>query len=94
MWDLSSKPGREPRPPAVEVQSLTPWTTGEVPIFKKILFEFICRYYLWLSWVFVLPWPFFWLQRAEASLQLQGSGLSLPWLCLLWSTGSRAHGLR
>ena len=31
MWDLVPQPGIEPRPPALGVQSLTHWTTREVP---------------------------------------------------------------
>ena len=31
MWDLVPSPGIEPRPPALGVQSLSHWTTKEVP---------------------------------------------------------------
>ena len=31
IWGLFPQPGIEPSPPALEVQSLGPWTTGEVP---------------------------------------------------------------
>ena len=31
MWDLVSWPGTKPRPPALRVWSLSPWTTREVP---------------------------------------------------------------
>ena len=35
MWDLVPWPGIEPRPPALGVQSLSHWTTREVPCFFK-----------------------------------------------------------
>ena len=31
MWDVSSRPGIEPAPPALEAQSLNHWTTREDP---------------------------------------------------------------
>ena len=31
IWGLFPRPGIKPSPPALEVQSLGPWTTGEVP---------------------------------------------------------------
>ena len=31
MWDLVTRPGIEPRPPALGARSLTHWTTREVP---------------------------------------------------------------
>lgn len=31
-WDLSSQPGTEPTPTAVQVRSLNPWTTREAPL--------------------------------------------------------------
>ena len=33
MWDLVPWPGIEPRPPALGAQSLSHWTTREVPVF-------------------------------------------------------------
>ena len=33
MWELVPSPGTEPRPPSLGAQSLTHWTTREVPIF-------------------------------------------------------------
>ena len=33
MWNLVSQPGTEPRPPALGGQSLSHWTTREVPLF-------------------------------------------------------------
>ena len=33
MWDLSSRPGTEPVPPAVDAWSLNHWTAKEVPFF-------------------------------------------------------------
>ena len=35
MWDLAPWPGMEPGPPALGVQSLSHWTTGDVlqPVF-------------------------------------------------------------
>ena len=39
LWDLVSWPGLEPRPPALGVQSLSHWTTREVPVlFYPFLF--------------------------------------------------------
>ena len=35
MQDLSSQPGIEPRPPALEVQNLNHWTAREVTVFLK-----------------------------------------------------------
>ena len=31
MWGLVPRPGIEPAPPALEAQSLSHWTTGEIP---------------------------------------------------------------
>ena len=35
MQDLSSQPGIEPRPPALEVQNLNHWNAREVTVFFK-----------------------------------------------------------
>ena len=51
---------------------------------------FVC---LWLRWVFILH-GLSQLWRAGATLQLQCTGFSLQGLLWLWSTGSRARGLR
>ena len=32
MWDLSSQPGTEPAPTAMQARSLNPWTTREAPL--------------------------------------------------------------
>ena len=39
MWDLVPQPGMEPGPPALGAQSLSLWTTREVPerFFKKLV---------------------------------------------------------
>ena len=37
IWDLIPWPGMEPRPPALGAWSLSPWTTGEVPIALSLL---------------------------------------------------------
>ena len=37
MWDLVPQPGIQPRPPALGVQSLSHWTTREVP--ETVAFE-------------------------------------------------------
>ena len=37
MWDLVPQPGIQPRPPALGVQSLSHWTTREVP--ETLAFE-------------------------------------------------------
>ena len=40
LWDLVSWPGLESRPPALGVQSLSHWTTREVPVvFYPFLFS-------------------------------------------------------
>ena len=44
MWDLVPRPGIEPGPPALWAQSLTHWTTGEVP---KILLN---SFYPFIQW--------------------------------------------
>ena len=57
-WDLVPWPGSEPRPPALEAQSLSHWTTREVPLgdFLKIfiyLFYFTTLYWFChtLTWL-------------------------------------------
>ena len=35
MWDLVPQPGIEPRPPALEAQNLSHWTTRSPYNFKK-----------------------------------------------------------
>ena len=54
----------------------------KVFIFKKF-YPFV---YFWLHWVFVAA--------RRLSLAAASRGYSLWWLLLLWSTGSRAHGLQ
>ena len=49
--------------------------------------------HFWLCWVFVAAQTFLWLWRAGATLQPQGAGISLWWLLLLQSIGSKVHGL-
>ena len=46
--------------------------------------KFIHLFYFWLCWVFVAVWTF--------SLVVVSEGLSLQWLLLCLSTGSRASG--
>ena len=53
MRDLVPRPGIEPRPPALEVRSLTHWTTREVPFFfflkkkgRKEAVEFLATCFL------------------------------------------------
>ena len=43
MWDLVPGPGIQPGPPALEEQSLSHWTTREVPVF------YICSLFVLLS---------------------------------------------
>ena len=59
MWDLAPCPGIEPRPPALGAQSLSHWTTREVPKFiflhmdtDIILFTFLLFiYFICLLWL-------------------------------------------
>ena len=53
--------------------------------FKKKIILFILLIYFWLCGVFIVARAFLWLQC---------SGLSLQWLLLFQSTGSRAHRLQ
>ena len=46
---LVPRPGIEPLPPALGVQSLNYWTTREVPVPSAFIATFI---YFWLCWVF------------------------------------------
>ena len=55
---------------------------------KKIVSLFL------LCWVLVAVWAFLQLRRAGATLWSRGTGFSLQWLLLLWSTGSRVRRLR
>ena len=48
MWDLVPWPGIEPRPLALGVQSLSHWTTREVPFLGDLLLPpFLLSLYLW-----------------------------------------------
>ena len=62
---------------------------GSYSYFKTYLF--IC---FWLCGVFFAVWAFLWLWQAGATLWLWCEGLSLQWLFLLQSTGSREPGLQ
>ena len=46
MQDLVPPPGIEPRPPALGAQSLTHWTTREVPKISILKFQFYLKYRL------------------------------------------------
>ena len=49
LWDLSSRPGMEPVPPAVEEWSPNHWTTREVPgVYSFLLLVILC--YINTSW--------------------------------------------
>ena len=50
MWDLGLWPGIEPRPPALESQSLSDWTTSEVPILILTVFRYNDMVVLFLFW--------------------------------------------
>ena len=41
MWDLVPPLGIRPRPPALEIQSLSLWTTREAPVAQKRSWLFI-----------------------------------------------------
>ena len=64
-------------------------------------FFLICFMYFWLPWIFVAACRLFSsCVQAGLTLQLWRAGLSVWWLLLLWSMGSRhvgsvvvAHGL-
>ena len=59
MWDLVPWPGIEPRPPALEAQSLSHWTTREVPgLFSWHLMS-NSNARPWLSNPGMVPWPQF-----------------------------------
>ena len=107
MWDLVPWPGIKPRPSAVGVQSLSHWTTREVPTFPFLSFKkwslswaafkkIIVFIYLGLFWVFVALHRLSLVVangwRAYSSLQCMG--FSLQRLLLLWSMGSRHVGFR
>ena len=48
MWDLVPWSGIKPRPPALGVQSLSPWTTREVPFLADLLLPpFLLSLCLW-----------------------------------------------
>ena len=59
-------------------------------IFLKVIYPFI---YVSLCWVFVATRVFLQLQPAGATVQLLCVGLSLQWLFLLQSIGSKVHRL-
>ena len=45
LWDLVSRAGIEPRPPALEAWTLSHWTTREVPI---VSFDVQLKQFFWL----------------------------------------------
>ena len=49
--------------------------------------------FIWLHWVFVAALRLSLVVASRGYSSLQGSGFSLPWLLLLWSTASRCTGL-
>ena len=56
-------------------------------------FCFILFFYFWLSWVFVAVRRLSLVAASGGYSSLRCAGLSLRWLPLLWSTGSRCAGL-
>ena len=56
MWDTAPRPGIEPGPPALAAQSLSHWTTREVPriltfiLGKQILESAVCFCYFFFSY--------------------------------------------
>ena len=54
--------------------------------------EFIYLFYFWLLWVFVAMCGFSLVVASRGYFSLRCAGLSLPWLLLFWSTGSRRMG--
>ena len=97
MQDLVPRPGIEPGPPALGAQSLTHWTTWEVPL-PNFLFIYLFIY-LWLCWVFVSVQGLSLVAASGGHSSSRCAGLSLSRPLLLRSTGSRravsvavAHG--
>ena len=59
-WNLALWPGIEPRPPALGVQSLSPWTTSEVPLCLSLTISFSLTHFYFeidflFSWIFFIP---------------------------------------
>ena len=50
MWELVPQPGIEPKPPALGVQSLSHWTTREVPFLHIFMVTEIWFSFSRLSW--------------------------------------------
>ena len=49
MRDLVPWPGMEPGPPALETQTLSHWTTREVPVYLLLCFFPFCTFFLEMS---------------------------------------------
>ena len=65
MWDLVHWPSVEPGPPALEAQSLSHWTTREVPSFISYESSYTFKNYYtlsipWLSTQLSISWFLYW----------------------------------
>ena len=89
MWDLSSLTRDRTGPPALGVQSLSLWTTREVPV-PGFFFSFFLVYF-WLHWVFVAAHGLSLVAVSGGYSSLWCACFLLGWLLMLRSTGSRAQ---
>ena len=88
-WDLVPCPGISPGPPAWWAQSLSHWTTGEVPIAAGLLVFKRCISVSGLRWVFAAVLGLFSGCGERGLLSTCGcADFSLRWLLLLRHTGS------
>ena len=92
MWDLVPWPGVKPGPPALGAQSLTHWTTREVPKMHPLFFFKFLFIYLWLCWVLVSVRGISPVAASGGHSSSRCAGLSLSQPLLLRSTGSRRAG--
>ena len=72
----------------------------EIRFFKIVIIEMnflknlFHLFYFWLSWVFVAACALSLVAASGGYSLLRCAGFSLRWLLLLWSMGSRGHGLQ
>ena len=80
MWDLVPQPRIEPEPPALGAQSLSPWTTTEVPIISK----------LYIRWQYFIPLSIYWMTVPATELDRKERAMSkIPHLTLMTSRSNR-----
>ena len=92
MWDLSSPPGIEPVPLALEGEVLTTGPPGKSQHKCGFLKKFIYFIYFWLRWVFVAVHGLSLVAVSGGYSSLPCTGFSLQWPLLLRNTGSRRVG--